>query len=207
MYETDLPSASHSVVVAARNINEYYLRVLRQAEMHRQMFVEFENRGCEDYETNHQAFQILLGRPFDSSTPVSATDVWKCCAVLDNNYGFGDGTDGDWVTSVVPMRDVLANLNKAGAEAFRANMLKISIRTAQKEFAFVAGLDISNKFALLLCGYPCLRHTHNIPESLRLKNYGTEPPPFRTIRKRFSLAGRSKLCVRLPLEKTTWRVK
>ena len=32
MYETDLPSASHSVVAAARNINEYYLRTKKNDE-------------------------------------------------------------------------------------------------------------------------------------------------------------------------------
>ena len=178
--------APRSVVNAATRIHEYFYRLLRQQSLNQQMVVEFDNPGSPDYATNQQAFNYLLGRPVECRASASATDVWKCLAVLNSNYGFSFLVKRNYFSCVKPMRDLLAACDDP--EEFRAEMLKISIVTVQREFEAVLGLSISSRFALLLCGYPCHNHTHLIPEPLRLKDHGTDPPPYLEIRRRFSLA-------------------
>jgi hypothetical protein len=153
------------VVDTARTISEYYCRLLRETSIHRQMVDLFDKQTHVNYVTNHQALQVLLGRTHESTVEVSAADVWKCCTVLDNNYGFSSGSvaDNDWVTAVTPMRELLAHVKDQ--ENFRADMLKISIQTAQREFPDVLGLSFTKAFSLALCGYKC-RDTSSLPPEL-----------------------------------------
>ena len=180
----------------AKYLFQYYLRLLRQASINRQMLEHFDNPSSEDYELHRQTFQYLLGRPHYSSVAASASDVWKCI-VLDSNYGFRSAAtattsvDRDF-TCIAPMTSLLAvDDDEKRADEKRAqirhDMLKISIEVVQREFPDVVGLSISKSFSLNLCGYKW-KHNNSVPKDIRLNRYSDAPPSFLEIRRRFALA-------------------
>lgn len=179
------------VIDKAKYLSRYFLGLVKQVSINKQMLERFDNPNCDDRALYQQTYQFLLCRPYGSSVAASASDVWKCCVVLDCNWGFRleDSpirVDCDF-TNIAHMSELL--LGSSNQDEIRHQMLKISIEVAQREFPKVSGLTISKSFSLNLCGYKCKKTPKNqIPEGSRLDKYTDAPPCFKEIRRRFELA-------------------